>query len=121
MANLDRPYLRGKPGVTRNVTGGLKDYFPPEVDHLQEEDPLEEHLNAHPIFRNEKRWIAQTIVPHKVPSWHADWEKERDNRSVNPNFHPDKGSKYDVEIPYEHRYPYLADRLGHPEFVAHPL
>lgn len=24
-------------------------------------------------------------------------------------------------VPYEERYPYLADRLGHPEFVATPL
>lgn len=30
------------------------------------------------------------------------------------------GSKYDVEVPYNQRYPYLADRLGHPEYVATP-
>jgi hypothetical protein len=28
------------------------------------------------------------------------------------------GSKYDVEVPYDKRYPFLADRLGHPEFVS---
>ena len=28
IAKLDRPYLRGKPGVTQNITGGLKEYFP---------------------------------------------------------------------------------------------
>jgi hypothetical protein len=47
--------------------------------------------------------------------------KERDARPVNPHFQPDKGSKYDVETPNENRYPYLADRLGHPEFIANPL
>lgn len=31
--NLDRPYLRGKAGVTKNITGGLRDYFPIEVKH----------------------------------------------------------------------------------------
>jgi|LakMenEpi03Aug12_release.lakeMendotaPanAssembly.Ray.scaffolds.fasta_scaffold3657682_1 hypothetical protein len=31
VANLDRPYLRGKPGIDRNVTGGLKDYFPNDI------------------------------------------------------------------------------------------
>jgi hypothetical protein len=31
--NLDRPYLKGKPGVTKNVTGGLRDYFPIEVPY----------------------------------------------------------------------------------------
>lgn len=30
------------------------------------------------------------------------------------------GSKFDVETPYHQRYPYLADRLGHPEYVATP-
>lgn len=37
------------------------------------------------------------------------------------HFHEEKGSKFDVEIPYYERYPYLADRLGHPEFVASPI
>lgn len=26
---MDRPYLRGLPGTTRNVTGGIKDPFKP--------------------------------------------------------------------------------------------
>ena len=37
------------------------------------------------------------------------------------HFHADKGSKYDVETPYESRYPYLADRLGHPEILGTPF
>jgi hypothetical protein len=43
------------------------------------------------------------------------------NRPVNDHFHPDKGSKYDVETPYGERYPYLADRLGHPEILGTPF
>ena len=34
VANLDRPYLRGKAGLTRNATGGLKDYMPNDIDFL---------------------------------------------------------------------------------------
>lgn len=37
------------------------------------------------------------------------------------HFNPDKGCKYDVEVPYAERYPYLADRLGHPEFHMSPI
>jgi hypothetical protein len=33
LAGLDRPYLRGKPGIDCNVTGGLKDYFPVDVGY----------------------------------------------------------------------------------------
>jgi len=55
---LDRPYLQGKPGVTKNITGGLRDYFPPDVGHLQDHGYENDNLAANPMFRNEKRWIA---------------------------------------------------------------
>jgi len=48
-------------------------------------------------------------------------EKILDNRKVNDHFHPDKGSKYDIATPYEERYPYMADRLGHPEILGTPF
>ncbi len=49
------------------------------------------------------------------------WEKELENRPVNPHFHLAKGHKYDVETPYEERIPHVADRLGHPEVFPTPL
>jgi hypothetical protein len=75
------------------------------------------------MFRNEKRWIGQTVFyyDYPTPSNIQNWMKERDARPVNSHFHSDKGTKYDVEVAYENRYPYLADRLGHPEFLPNPL
>lgn len=37
------------------------------------------------------------------------------------HFHGDKGSKYDVRVAEEERYPFLADRLGHPEILGTPF
>lgn len=51
----------------------------------------------------------------------VDWEKELNERKVNKNFNRDKGYKFDVITPYEERYPYLADRLGHPEILGTPF
>ncbi len=59
----------------------------------------------------------------------VEWQKvlniikiqELDSRPVNDHFHADKGSKYDVDVPYQERYPYLADRLGHPEILGTPF
>lgn len=121
LAALDRPYLRGKPGVTRNVTGGLRDYFPVDASHAQRESDENQQYEEATIFKNEKRWIAQTIFPASKSASQLQWEKDLEKRPHNPNFHPDKGSKYDVATPYDQRFPYLADRLGHPEFLANPV
>lgn len=56
-----------------------------------------------------------------VPSNYAKFQQARLNRPVNPNYHKDKGSKYDVPFPAEEKAEYLADRLGHPETVGTPL
>ena len=119
---LDRPYLRGRPGIDRNVTGGLKDYFPHYVKHYQEEQTPEdfEYKNS-PIFRNEKRWIAQTIIPRQKTKYEVDFADAQFRRPVNKTFHPDKGSKFDIITPYDQRFPHVADRLGHPEFLANPI
>ncbi len=37
------------------------------------------------------------------------------------HFHPDKGSKYDLEIQVNDRHPHVADWLGHPEILVTPL
>lgn len=74
--------------------------------------------------RNEDRWINQTIyTPNHTKLSHVDveWKKEKDSRPVNPNFNHVKGYKYDVEVPWEEKYPYLADRLGHPEILGTPI
>ncbi len=39
---------------------------------------------------------------------------------VNPHFHTEKGYKFDIETPYEKRFPHVADRLGHPEVLLKP-
>jgi hypothetical protein len=49
-----------------------------------------------------------------------EWPKELLERPVNSHFHPDKGYKYDVEMNYDERYEYYADRLGHPEILGTP-
>jgi len=36
----------------------------------------------------------------------VDWQKEKDARPTNDHFHPEKGYKYDVEVPYKDRYDY---------------
>lgn len=67
--------------------------------------------------------MNQTLFyPKYSKMTHSDveWQKELDARPVTRNFHPDKGYKYDVEVPYEQRYEYLADRLGHPEILGTP-
>jgi hypothetical protein len=69
VSKLDRPYLRGKPGITRNVTGGLKDYFP--VEEGLEKKNSDEYVSNHPVLRNEKRWIAQSIYTPKRPAYEA--------------------------------------------------
>lgn len=51
----------------------------------------------------------------------VEWVKELDARPVTSHFHHDKGYKYDVEVPYNQRYEYLADRLGHPEIMGTPM
>jgi hypothetical protein len=39
---------------------------------------------------------------------------------VTKNFNS-KGYKYDVEVKNEDKYQYVADRLGHPEFLGTPM
>ena len=31
LRKMDRPYLRGTAGVHKNITGGVRDYFPPTL------------------------------------------------------------------------------------------
>jgi len=60
LEKLERPYLtKGVPGNTRNISSGLKKYFPPEdLGFEVEEDPTNKELDASLSLKNEKRWIA---------------------------------------------------------------
>lgn len=54
---MDRPYLRGTPGNTRNVTGGLQDYVQLKgvEKQLSEVDQASDFLAK--TQRNEDRWM----------------------------------------------------------------
>ncbi len=55
---MDRPYLKGLPGNTRNISGGVKDYFPRPKNVPQGLDPEERATKFLEInSRNENRWI----------------------------------------------------------------
>jgi len=53
---MDRPYLRGTPGNTKTITGGVKNYFPVEDIGVPNDQELDEDRNLD-LLRNENRWI----------------------------------------------------------------
>jgi hypothetical protein len=124
LATMDRPYKKGIPGVHQNITGGLKDYGPVKDKGFKEEefDEGDEKFFAE-NFSNEKRWINQTVYfpKHTVMTSDVEWHKELINRQVTKNFHPDKGYKYDIEVPADQRFPHVADRFGYPEIMGTPF
>lgn len=46
--------MRGKPGIDRNISAGLQDYFPPELPGREIED--EENIDIKKL-RNEDRFL----------------------------------------------------------------
>jgi len=62
LTRMDRPYLRGVPGVTRNVSAGLQDYSTP-VAHKNQIDTNGFYADA---YRNENRWIDQTVRRKRI-------------------------------------------------------
>jgi len=122
LEGLDRPWKRGVPGVERNITGGLKDYYPPEdigFRRLREKDE-EKFFDEH--YNNIDRWANQAVFYAKYSPVSSDleWQKELENRPVTHNYHPEKGYKYDVEVPWNQRFPHVADRRGYPEILGTP-
>lgn len=116
--NLDRPYKRGIPGVHTNLdpNGVAK----PKLEDLgfPRHDP---EVDTQFTFANEDRFIANTPFHYGLTFKHIqEWENERRNRPVTRNFNS-KGYKYDVEVKNEDKYQYVADRLGHPEFLGTPM
>lgn len=116
--NLDRPYKRGTPGLDTNLNpdGPAK----PELADLG--FPRQDVENEFVFnFANQDRFIANTPFHYSVDYKHIkEWEQERRNRPVTRHFNP-KGYKYDVAVKPEEKYEYVADRLGHPEFLGTPM
>lgn len=117
---MDRPYLRGTPGMNTNVfRGQVKDYSNPTGHNFRSVEEVEEEL--HKEHANKNRFVNDIVFTHKFsqdPSNIKQWQQEVNNRPVNSHFHKDKGFKWDVTTPYEERYPHVADRLGYPEFLG---
>lgn len=119
IANLDRPYKRGVPGVDTNLDpNGPHKQVLPDLG-FQRRDINNETMWT---FANEDRFIANTPWHKKIPFQHIiEWEKERQNRPVTRDYNHGKGYKYDVPVAPEEKYNYVADRLGHPEFFGTPM
>lgn len=121
LANLDRPYLReGIPGQTKNVYSELADYRDQKIEELAINREFDAVYDA---YSNEKMYINNTPFPTKTIKFsnEIEWEKMQEDRPATRNYHVDKGYKFDVEVPYDQRYPHVADRLGHPEIFLNPV
>ena len=123
LEKMDRPYKNGIPGIHKNITGGVRDYFP-QGDlgfKTPKDDDDDKFLNEH--FSNQARFTQQTIfTPKFAPLSHMkEWENDILNRPTTKNFHPEKGYKYDIEVPYDERFPHVADRFGYPEILGTPF
>lgn len=120
--NMDRPYLRGTPGLETNVYPRVKDYASPAGVTTKswkeiEQEGLEEYSNRHRFINDapfNPKWVSEM-------SNMKQWQQEIENRPVNDHFHPDKGYKFDVLTPYEQRHPHVADRMGYPEFLGNDI
>lgn len=111
----------GEAGNTANVYKVVRDYgtFGGSPDNLHDKRRGIEFS----LLDNVKITINNTPFHRKFSKTSniLAWEKELEDRPVNPHFHLAKGHKYDVETPYEERVPHVADRLGHPEVFPTPL
>jgi len=120
--NMDRPYLHSStPGIDSNVYSSVKDYSIPFRNPLK--TPEQVNNEGLQTLSNEK-WPVNAAAYHSrisKPSNILEWEEELKNRPVTEHYHHDKGSKFDVRVPLEERYPHVADRLGHPEIFPTPL
>jgi hypothetical protein len=119
LAQLDRPYKHGIPGIDTNLTSDG-----PVHENLPDLGFPRRDVNNERIwtFNNEDRFIANTPWNAPIPFKHIiEWEKERLNRPVTHDYNHGKGYKYDVPIKPEEKYAYVSDRLGHPEFFGTPF
>jgi|NOAtaT_6_FD_contig_31_7758946_length_1546_multi_4_in_0_out_0_3 hypothetical protein len=67
LKKMDRPYLRGLPGVNRNITGGVRDYG--DLPNLGFNRGTQDTSNAILKIngRNEDRWLNDTVY---YPKYH---------------------------------------------------
>lgn len=96
IANLDRPYKRGIPGVDTDLdpNGPVK---VAKADIGIERRDINKEIKW--TFANEDRFIANTPWHRKIPFKHIlEWEKERHNRPVTRDYNHAKGYKYDVPV-----------------------
>ena len=114
---LERPHFKMTPGVHTNLRKEVADYS------LQG-SPSDFDLDREVLFltKNKSLFLIHQPFKAKLPqlSSKKDLEEKIQARPVTSKFHPDKGKKFDVETPYEKRYPHVADRLGHPEIFPRP-
>ena len=118
---MDRPYLKGTPGIDKSVFDAPRDYSE-SVNHKDKSiasansDALDLTLNENwPLnFANYGNKFTKTSNLMEL-------EEESRNAKVTDEFHHDKGSKFDVVRALEEKYPHVADRLGHPEIFPTPL
>lgn len=123
LAGQSRPWKEGTatPGVDANVfKEGVKNYAKDPKTGVLVDDHENETLKQ--VTRNQDRFLNDTVYFPKYArmSHILEWEKELENRPVNPDYHQDKGYKFDVATPYEQRFPHVADRLGYPETLGSP-
>lgn len=123
LETMDRPYLNGVPGIHKNAfPSGVKNVNPPSNLGFQD---VQEHkyLELEEVSRNQDKWLNQTIFYpkyEKMTHYDVEWSKELETRPVTRNFHPDKGYKYDVPVPFNEKWPHVADRMGYPEILGDP-
>ena len=118
---MDRPYLKGTPGIDANVYSTVKDYSVPFEGYENQVYDNDAELNddsgnQHRYIRNEM-YIRKGFTPSNIKRW----QQEIDERPVNDHYNHDKGYKFDVPTPYEQRAPHVADRLGHPYLLGNPI
>lgn len=123
LASQARPWLDGqsRAGIDANVfKDGVKNYTKDPLTGVEIDDHENHVLKKH--TRNRDRFLSDTIYyPKYARLPHIEeWERELENRPVNPDYHRDKGYKFDVATPYEQRFPHVADRLGYPETLGSP-
>ena len=96
--NIKRPYLEGQRGNLRNVYDQIKDYD----NSIKRQTPEELDNTLSKNYLNEKMFVNNSRFIPKLPKTSNEIEMEQifRNQPVNDHFHPDKGSKYNVEVDY---------------------
>lgn len=123
LETMERPYLNGIPGIHKNLyADGPRDVNPPANLGFQNvKEPRLEELEA--VSKNQDRWLNNSIFYpkyEKMTHYDVDWPKEVESRPVTRNFHAEKGYKYDVPVPFNEKWPHVADRMGYPEILGDP-